>query len=185
MSGEKKTFFPGFGEVTIYYVGHPEPTTLPRYYPDLRNATCRGAIPGIDDVLRNYRLFGLTSDVAVDIPGGRIRPRDLAAVLLGAAPMPPADQLPPPHGGGRVIVRGRKDGIFEERQYLIIDPLKMSPNTGCAAAVGTAMMGRGQITTKGVFAPEGGVEPATFLRELAKLGFTWEETIIRKGSLSI
>ena len=31
-----------FGEVAAYYVGHPEPITIPRAFPELASVTCRG-----------------------------------------------------------------------------------------------------------------------------------------------
>ncbi|MGI4744687.1 MAG: saccharopine dehydrogenase family protein [Janthinobacterium lividum] len=185
MSGRKTVSFPLFGELETYFVGHPEPITLPRYFKDLRTATNRGCLPGIDDLLRSFQQAGMTSDVPVGVAGAQVRPRDLAGVLLANAPLSPAAASLPPNCGGRIIVRGLKDGRVEERQYLITAPLNMSPNTGCAAAVGVAMMGRGQITRKGAFAPEGGVDPNIFMMEMSKIGFTWEETIIRTGSLVI
>jgi len=183
MSGEKKIPFPLFEDNVGYYVGHPEPLTLPRYFPGLRTATNRGSIPGLDNVLRAFRATGLTLDTVVDVPGGRVRPRDVAAVLMGLLPLPPEDGLPPPNTGGRIIVRGRKDGNFEERHYLIVEPLNMGPCTGWSAAIGIAMMGRGQIVTRGAFAPEGGVNPEIFMHELKQRGFRWEETSIRRREI--
>lgn len=180
MSGEKTIYYPLFGETIGYYVGHPEPLTLPRYFPGLKNATNRGSIPGLDDLLRAFRATGLASNMPIKLPGGEVRPRDVASALLAIAPLPPLEQLPPPNAGGRIIVRGTKDGQFHERQYLIMEPLNMGPNTGFSAAIGIAMMGRGQITTKGVFAPEGGVDPNVFMAELERRNYKWEETVITK-----
>lgn len=183
MSGEKKIWYPLFGDTIGYYVGHPEPLTLPRYFPGLRNATNRGAIPGLDDLLRAFRMTGLASDTPITLAGGTIRPRDMASALLATASLGDEADLPPPNAGGRIIVRGKKDGHFQERQYLILHPLNMGPNTGFSAAIGIAMMGRGQITTKGAFAPEGGVDPNIFMSELNRRDYRWEETVITKKAI--
>jgi saccharopine dehydrogenase (NAD+, L-lysine-forming) len=183
MSGEKKIWYPLFGDTIGYYVGHPEPLTLPRYFPGLRNATNRGAIPGLDDLLRAFRMTGLASDTPITLAGGTIRPRDMASALLATASLGDEADLPPPNAGGRIIVRGKKDGQFQERQYLILHPLNMGPNTGFSAAIGIAMMGRGQITTKGAFAPEGGVDPNIFMSELNRRDYRWEETVITKKAI--
>ncbi len=51
----------------------------------------------------------------------------------------------------------------------------MSPWTGIPASIGTQMPGKGVIRTKGVLAPEGCVDTARFLGEIARRGMEVEE----------
>ena len=80
-----------------------------------------------------------------------------------------------PFSGARVDVIGQKDGQQRTVTYRTVD--KMKRLTGIPAAVGAWMLARGQVKAKGVFAPEGCLEPEPFFAELAQRDSRIEEFV--------
>jgi len=78
---------------------------------------------------------------------------------------PPAD-LPPAISAFMLIATGTRDGQPVELTYVLSG--RMGPLTGVPASVVAQMVGSGQISGTGVFAPEGCVDADIFLAELAK-----------------
>jgi len=72
-------------------------------------------------------------------------------------------------------VIGEKDGQRSVYSYRTVD--KMRRLTGITAAIGAAMLARGQVQVKGVYAPEGCLEPGHVFAELAKRGIQIEELV--------
>ena len=99
--------------------------------------------------------------------------------LLAGLPMP--EELPPPVTGWKVWIRGRKGDDSVQYTYTISG--RMTDWTGIPASIGTQMVGRGEITKKGVLAPEGCVDTKSFLAEVAKRGMEIEEVEERKRVL--
>ena len=54
-SGKETVHFPGIGAITVYNVGHPEPVTIPRYFPALEEVTLKGGIN--EDMLNKLSLL--------------------------------------------------------------------------------------------------------------------------------
>jgi len=171
LSGSETDVFPVIGEAEVYYVGHPEPVTLPLYIKGLKTCTNKGGVPGLDEVFRMLSTLGLTGTQPMDIKGQAIAPKDIGVAVLGHLPAP--EELPPPVSAIKVYVRGRKGE--EAVQYLYTFSGRMTDWTGVPASIGTQMVGRGEIKTRGVFAPEGCVDTKAFLAEIAKRGMEVEE----------
>jgi lysine 6-dehydrogenase len=171
LTGSEMAVFPEIGETEVYYVGHPEPVTLPLYIKGLKNCTCKGGVPGLDEELKIFSALGLTGAKGIDIRGNKIAPKDIAVALLAGLPMP--EELPPPVSGFKVWIRGRKGG--DSVQYIYTCCGRMTDWTGIPASIGTQMVGRGEITTKGVLAPEGCLDTNAFLAEITKRGMEIEE----------
>ncbi|MCK9539261.1 saccharopine dehydrogenase family protein [Dokdonella sp.] len=94
MSGSEQVRFPVLGECEVYYLGHPEPVTIPRYIEGLRNVTQKGGVLGLDDLLRAFRELGLTSEEPLQLAAGSVRPSEVAVALLGRMPEPdPVDSI--------------------------------------------------------------------------------------------
>ena len=115
--------------------------------------------------------LGLTGTKPIDINGEMIAPKDIGVALLGNLPMP--EELPPPVSAIKVWVRGKRGD--EAVQYVYTFFGRMTDWTGVPASIGTQMVGRGAIKTKGVLAPEGCVDTNAFLAEIAKRGMEIEE----------
>ncbi|MBD3291385.1 MAG: hypothetical protein GF393_00565, partial [Armatimonadia bacterium] len=75
-----------------------------------------------------------------------------------------------PCSGVRVDVGGTRDGEEVAITYGAAD--NMDRLTGLPLAIGAAMLGRGEISRRGVLAPEACIAPDPFIAELATRGIT-------------
>lgn len=180
-SGLEPVQFDTLGERSVYYVSHPEPSTIPRYI-KLQKAVNKGCIPGMDEVLFGIRDLGLALHDTmvvngVEVEAARVGVAVLAHVDAISDPIPESEL--PACSDIYAEVTGIRDG---ESVTIRMDVLsheglpRMDAATGLSAAVGILMMGRGQITEKGVHAPEGCVDTALFLEQLDGLGLYIKET---------
>lgn len=166
MSGSEQVHFPILGECEVYYLGHPEPVTIPRYIKGLRNVTQKGGVLGLDEALRAFRELGLTSDEPLQLKAGAVRPSEVAVALLGRMPDPDPAELPPAVSEFMLIATGTRDGKPVKLTYTVSG--RMGPLTGVPASIAAQMIGAGEVSKKGVFAPEGCLDADVFLAELAK-----------------
>lgn len=178
LSGSERIVFPEMGECEVYYVGHPEPVTLPLYVKGVKVATCKGGVPGADEALKIFAELGLCRPEPINVKGSMVSPRDIAVAIFGG--FPPPEEVPP-ISSFKVRVRGRKGA--ETVQYIYTCYGRMTLWTGIPASIGTQMVGRGDIQAKGVFAPEGCVDTAAFIAEIAKRGLEIEEVEEKERSL--
>ena len=125
----------------------------------------------MDEGFRILSALGLTGADPIDIRGDRIAPKDIAVKLMEGLPMP--EELPPPLSGFMVWVRGKAGD--ESVEYVYTSCGRMTLWTGIPASIGTQMLGKGEIQTKGVLAPEGCVDTTRFFAEIAKRGMEVEE----------
>jgi len=80
----------------------------------------------------------------------------------------------------RVIVKGKKEGRATSYIY---DRIGNDWEAGIALSIGAQMLASGAITEKGVFAPEGCIEPQGFFQELKKRGLTILEKMMTEHYL--
>ncbi|PCH94685.1 MAG: hypothetical protein COB83_10725 [Gammaproteobacteria bacterium] len=165
MSESESSRFNVIGDTSVYYVGHPEPVTLPRYIKGVKNVRCKGGCPGADEVLHAFSALGLTSSTPLDIDGMKVSPRKVAMKLLGKMPMEESE-LPPPYSGFKITVSGIKNG--EAASNVFYYGGRMSAWTATPTSIGVLMLARGEIEHRGVLAPEGCIEPERFFSEMAK-----------------
>lgn len=166
MSGTEVVEFPEpLGQIEVFHCGHPEPLTIPRYI-RARTVSLKGALtPKWNDQLAAlFVRLGLT-----DSPGKIDRLSKIVHAIEGVFRTGGI-----PLSGLRVDVIGRKEG--QERTISFSAADKMGRLTGIPAAIGALMLARGEIAAKGVFAPEGCIEPRPFLAELARRGIEIHET---------
>ncbi|MFZ5644754.1 MAG: saccharopine dehydrogenase family protein [Bacillota bacterium] len=175
LSGAEIVEFPLFGKQETYYTGHSEPVTLPLYIKGVQSVTCKGAAPGFNELWMACRELGITGEEPIEVRGMKIVPAEFGAHLIARMPIPDASLLPPPNSAILTTVKGTRGDEKVQLKYTVLSPLKMSSVTGIPCAIGILMMGRGDIKTKGVFAPEGCVDPKKFLAETAKRGIVLEE----------
>lgn len=176
MSGSETIHFDMLGDVEVYYVGHPEPVTLPRYIKGVKNVTVKGGVHGLSDLVRQLRELGLLSTEALNVQGSKVVPRDFSIELISALPETDPIKSPPPYTGGYVTVQGRKAEASIKYTYSLVEPLRLGPCSGIPACVGALMLVKGSIQQKGVFAPEGCIDPQPFMSELARYGIKFAET---------
>lgn len=155
-----------FGRVKAYYCGHPEPVTIPRFLPDVREVTVRGAImpPAVDELFAFLVRMGFaeTEERIDQAPAFllQLTPALAAAGMLNA----------PPASAAVVEARGRKGGSPRVLRYSCVD--RMHRLTGIPCAIAARMLAQGRVRGAGVFAPEALLPAGEFLAELEGAGIT-------------
>ncbi len=161
-SGKEIIDFPApLGKITVFHLGHPEPVTLPRYLPGVREVTLKGGLAEnyLHSLARVMITLGLTST-----PSRKQRLGKLMKKLLPYFPAAKNRSL----SGAKVEITGKRNGKKVRVTYATVD--RMKNLTGIPLSIGACMLGRGEIKRCGVFGPEaeGAVNPDAFLRELAR-----------------
>ena len=170
VEGKEWVKFPQpFGEASVYYFGHPETVTLPRYIRGVRNVSCKGTFfpQEFREILLQLQSTGLLSPEPINVKGMNISPLDFLASYITST-VKKMSNLPDIPEGGAVMVRvnGEKDG--EEMEYIFSGVSRMREATATPVAVGAEMMAKGEIKMHGVNAPEACVPPRDFLNRLIK-----------------
>jgi saccharopine dehydrogenase (NAD+, L-lysine-forming) len=161
-------FLDPLGTCHVRYVGHPQPITLPKYIKGVKNIIIKGAlIPlWVDELIAEQKATGLLSTDPMDLKGTKVVPYDLALKLWEK--IPEGRDNGPQSSGLKVIVIGEKDG--KKITYTADMVGRMAPGTGLPASIAAIMMDEGHVTVKGVVAPEGCIDPDTFLTAFLKRG---------------
>lgn len=174
-------FLPPVGKLEVYYTGHPEPVTLPRYIKGVKNVSIKGSLfpPSIMALYRTLLDTGFGSPETFIVTEGVSMPfRELSSRIVRAMP-----RFAPEYfgkifqeavakyqscaGAFKIIVTGENEG--EKVQYvydLVAD--SVSRGTATPAAMAALMLLEGRIQKKGVLAPEGALDVNLFLAEATK-----------------
>ena len=149
------------GTCQMRYVGHPQPLTLPKYIKGVKNVIIKGAlIPlWVDELIQEQKATGLLGTEPMDIKGVKVTPYDLALELWKTIPQ--GRDNGPQSSGLKVIVKGKRGG--DQVTYTAEMVGRMAPGTGLPASIASLMMDAGDVTVKGVVAPEGCIDPDKFL----------------------
>ncbi|GAA5108326.1 saccharopine dehydrogenase family protein [Haloechinothrix salitolerans] len=173
---ERRLAYPGWGEESVWVCGHPEPLTLGRVRPELKESL---------NVMSSRPLLM----EALIKTAGRVRSGELtvpeAANALVAEPNTmgraagTAPNLPVLFG----LAEGIKDGrpVRVGARPLAVPNASMGTMTGIPLAVGALMAARGEVTAPGVHGPEGAIDPAAFfqlLAEFADQGTTERQDVV-------
>lgn len=183
-SGEEtERFLEPLGECLISYVGHPQPFTIPRYIKGVKKVVIKGAlIPlWVDRLIKEQKATGLLNKEPIDVKGTQVVPYDLTLRLWDT--IPKGRDNGPAASGLKVIVRGEKDG--KQVTYTADIVGRMAPGTGLPASIAALMIDAGEVTAKGVVAPEGCIDPDKFLAELIKRGARIHQTETIQSILSV
>lgn len=145
------------GKVKVYDIGHPEPITIPHYFPKVKKVTNKGSLvpEKIVDTFISFLKLGFHSTETVEINKNiHISPRDFAVKYLQQNPQLLEAENSPGFGGLKVIVKGLKDGQKVSYIYTTMSSESTGESTGIPAAVGAELIAKGKITQRGVIAPE-------------------------------
>jgi saccharopine dehydrogenase (NAD+, L-lysine-forming) len=180
---ETEKFLDPLGECLISYVGHPQPITIPRYIKDVKKVVIKGAlIPlWVDRLIKEQKETGLLSKEPLDVKGEKVVPYDLTLKLWEE--IPKNRDNGPAASGLKVIVKGERKGKLVTYTADIVG--RMAPGTGLPASIAALMMDTGEVTVKGVVAPEGCIDPDKFLAELLKRGAKIHQTETIKSILEV
>lgn len=167
-------FLDPLGTCHVRYVGHPQPITLPKYIKGVKNIIIKGAlIPlWVDELIKEQKETGLLGTDPIDVNGSKVTPYDLALKLWKT--IPEGRDNGPQSSGLKVIVKGRRDG--KKITYTADMVGRMAPGTGLPASIAALMMDAGDVTVKGVVAPEGCIDPDTFLGAFLQRGARIHQT---------
>ncbi len=175
-SGKECVLFPGsIGKINVYNVGHPEPVTMPRYFPGIKEVTLKGGIN--EDVFNKLALFVSW----IGLSKNQTTRSMLSAILRRLLPlMRKSVGIASDLSGIRVDITGTANGESRRLTYSASGPMDIL--TGVPMAIAIRELARGNIQTTGVFAPEapGILNPQLFFAELEKRGVQ----IIREEALS-
>jgi saccharopine dehydrogenase (NAD+, L-lysine-forming) len=178
---ETAEFLEPLGTCQVRYVGHPQPLTIPRYIKGVKRVVIKGAlIPAwVDQLIREQRETGFLSKEPVEVKGTKVVPYDLTLQLWGA--IPNNRDKGPFSSGLKVIVKGEKKG--KQVTYTADIAGRMAPGTGLPASIAALMLNAGDVTVKGVVAPEGCIDPGKFLAALVQRGAKIHQTETIKSLL--
>jgi len=164
----RQTFnFPILGEVPVYPYPHPEQVTLPKYI-KCNEVTNKGSVIPNEyyDLTRDMCRLGLSSTEPLDVERRTIIPYDFAVayILRERERILKETNFGIQRGCCSTVVRGKKDGKYREyRVHMASKSQALGEGTGIPAAIGAILMQQGKITKKGVFPPEGCINPQAFL----------------------
>ncbi len=176
-------FLEPLGSCRVRYVGHPQPLTMPRYLQGVKKVEIKGAlIPAwVDELIKEQRNTGFLSKDPLEVKGVRVAPYDLTLKLWET--IPNNRDRGPQASGLKVIVKGRRRG--KEVTYTADMAGRMAPGTGLPASIAALMMDAGEVTVKGVVAPEGCINPDRFLAEMIQRGAKIHQTETIKSLLTV
>jgi len=167
IDGRESIDFPQpVGRMDVFHIGHPEPITLSRCYPQVPYVDDKATFnpPSVNDMILALGKIIRDSEAPVGVRGRDIDVMDFAAAYLNAR-CKRMSGVPLP-GALRVEVQGRKGR--KRLKYLYSSAGRIAQGTGIPAAIGAEFILEGKITKKGVLAPEECIDPHPFLHELLK-----------------
>ena len=171
---ETAEFLEPLGTCKVRYVGHPQPLTMPRYIKGVKRVIIKGAlIPSwVDELIKEQKETGFLGREPVEVKGTKIVPYDLSLHLWDA--IPKSRDRGPFASGLKVIVKGARKG--KQVTYTADIAGRMAPGTGLPASIAALMLDAGDVTVKGVVAPEGCIDPGKFLAALRERGAKIHQT---------
>ncbi|MGO9119069.1 MAG: saccharopine dehydrogenase family protein [Desulfomonilaceae bacterium] len=167
-------FLEPLGICHVRYVGHPQPLTIPKYIKGVKNVIIKGAlIPlWVDELIKQQKDTGFLGLEPIELKQTKITPYDLALKLWES--IPEGRDKGPQSSGLKVIVKGERAG--KKITYTADMVGRMAPGTGLPASIAALMMEAGDVTEKGVVAPEGCIDPCKFLAAFLKRGARIHQT---------
>ena len=180
---ETAQFLEPLGTCVVRYVGHPQPITIPRYIEGVKKVVIKGAlIPAwVDELIKEQKETGFLSTEPVEVKGTKVVPYDLT--LKQWETIPKDRDNGPAASGLKVIVKGERKG--KQVTYTADIVGRMAPGTGLPASIAALMMDAGEVTVKGVVAPEGCIDPEKFLAALLQRGARIHQTESIKSMLAV
>ncbi|MBL6974794.1 MAG: saccharopine dehydrogenase NADP-binding domain-containing protein [Deltaproteobacteria bacterium] len=176
--------------VQVYPYPHPEQVTMPRYM-NLKRVTNRGTVLPDEyfTLTTEVARMGLTSRESIPVGDGAVVPHDFAVAWL----LQKRDEIlkrmdfGTQRGCALIVARGIRHGLPRAYRFSMASvDQALGEGTGIPAAMGAILMEQGAITRKGVFPPEGGVEPLAFLAlvqpvlALTQKGGSFEGVVVEK-----
>ncbi len=162
---EEVVFPSPMGKVSVVHSGHPEPITVPRYIKGVREVSCKGSIypQWAAEEFMKLLSYGFGSQEPIEIDGVPIEPRKFFVVFLRKFASKMANYDGEAAKASRVIVKGRDTTLMYDR-------IGLEWNASIPLSIGAQLIAKEVVKVKGVYPPEGAVEPKMFFEELKKRG---------------
>jgi lysine 6-dehydrogenase len=175
-SGEEVVDFgEPYGKCPVYYIGHPEPVTIPRYIEGVKTVDEKACILPLwmNEVAFKLRECGFVDNEPIMVDGKPVIPRNFVAEIMqnGVSFRRQVEEYT--ISPSCIVVKGKEGN--KAVSYTYASQGKMLPGTAIPASMFTQMLGLGEIKVKGVVAPEGAVDPESFFAKFAKRGFRLSE----------
>jgi len=180
---ETVRFLDPLGQCVISYVGHPQPLTIPRYIQGVKKVVIKGALipTWVDQFIKHQNDTGFLSTETVEINGVKVKPYDLTLKLWDTIPR---DRDKGPHASGmKMIVKGERNG--KQVTYTADMVGSTAAGTGLPVSIAALMLHAGDITAKGVVAPEACVDPKKYLAQMLRRGAKIHLTETSRSLLSL
>lgn len=180
---EEIEFLEPIGKVECYYALQSEIATIPRFIKGVKEVDHKVGFPA--EMLSKFKPLidlGLTSRKPVEMKGVSIEPIEF---LLACIPFPKPKEMKDTMAI-RVEVLGRE--LNKEALYLFQTSSGPKEDwsaggtsfiTGVSASIVVRMLAEGNLKARGVFPPEGCVDPEPFLAELTERRIDIHETFER------
>ncbi|QYJ03519.1 saccharopine dehydrogenase NADP-binding domain-containing protein [Nocardioides panacisoli] len=154
--------YPDIGAGTVWTCGHPEPITLPRYYPEIdESLNVMFSRPGLIDAARKVRDRVRTGELTV--------PEASRELIMSPGRRGPEAGPVPDFPGVFAYAEGTKGGrparVAVSTNYM--PEGEMGEATCVPMAIAVGMLARGEIKATGVLGPEGCIDPTIFFERLA------------------
>lgn len=169
-------FMEPYGKCPVYYLGHPEPITIPRYIKGIKTVVNKGCfLPlWVNELFFDFIKRGFADREPITMDGNPIVPEDFIVQIMqrGSAFRKQVEEYTT--APLNVVVKGKEGN--KAVTYLYESAGRMAPGTAIPASICAQMLARGDISVKGVVAPEGCVDPKIFFADFGKRGFRLSET---------
>jgi len=162
----EEVLFPSpIGRIKVVHTGHPEPITIPRYIKGVKNVSCKGSIypQWAAEEFMKLLSYGFGSEEAIEIDGVSIEPRKFFVAFLRKFSKKMASYGGEVAKASRVIVKGGNT-------TLVYDRIGFEWNASIPLSIGVQLLANKKIKVKGVYPPEGVIDPRTFFEGLKRRG---------------
>lgn len=183
-AGLETVNFPGdIGEQEVCYIPHPETRTMPKSL-GAKAVSVKGCFPPHAMRLAKAMLeSGLYSEEKITIKGIETTAFEMMFDIL--LELPESKETPLWAYGLVVEIYGKKDGQDRKITYWSEHPSQdvwggkaaYYKNIAIPLSVGAIMMARGDVTERGIIAPETAIPPDIFFAELEKRGIVVHERV--------
>jgi lysine 6-dehydrogenase len=183
-AGLETVNFPGdIGEQEVCYIPHPETRTMPKSL-GAKSVSVKGCFPPHAMRLAKSMLeSGLYSEEKITIKGIETTAFEMMFDIL--LELPESKETPLWAYGLVVEIYGKKDGQDRKFTYWSEHPSQdvwggkaaYYKNIAIPLSVGAIMMARGDVTERGIIAPETAIPPDIFFAELEKRGIVIHERV--------
>lgn len=163
--GEEVDFLEPIGKREVFYFGHPEPVSLPRYIKGVKTVVFKlGNLPHwLNEWFIKCIRLGFANPEPVKLGDTSITPRDFVVSGLSSSAFLNREKEAYQTANRYFIVKGREVGKDVTYTWHITGQPEGLTITGINCSFAAQMLYRGEVKGKGVLAPEAFIDADTLL----------------------